>query len=81
VRLTVDLPLLGRERPIVDLADGTSTGTCRLAGLPWRRRIALHAAALDGAVPLWAHVERRVGFFDEAGWVLVAGPPPASDDD
>jgi hypothetical protein len=75
VRLTVDLPLLGRERPILDLADGTVAGTCRLTGPPFRRLAALRASALEGAAPLWAHVERRVGFFDEGGWVLVAGEP------
>ena len=49
---------------------------CRFAGPPWRRRIELRAAALAGAAPLWAHVERRVGFFDEGGWVRLAQPPP-----
>jgi len=73
VRLTADLPLLGRERPVVDLADGTAAGRCRLAGPPWRRRLTLDAAGLDEIGPLWAHVERRVGFFDEAGWVLLPG--------
>jgi LmbE family N-acetylglucosaminyl deacetylase len=73
VRLSVDLPLSGRGRAIVDLATGASAGACRCAGPPWRRRIALRTDALDGAAPVWAHVERRVGFFDEGGWVRLAG--------
>jgi LmbE family N-acetylglucosaminyl deacetylase len=73
LRLTVELPLLGRERPIVDIADGTVAGVCRLAGPPFGRRLALSAATLGGAAPLWAHVQRRVGFFDEGGWVLLGG--------
>jgi len=74
VRLTADLPALGRERPIVDLADGTAAGRCRLDGPPWRRHVVLEATGLDAVRPLWGHVERRIGFFDEAGWVLLAGP-------
>lgn len=75
LRLTAELAAVARERPVVDLADGTVAGTCRPVGPPWRRRIELRAAALDGATPLWAHVERRVGFFDEGGWVRLAQPP------
>jgi hypothetical protein len=78
LRLTAELPLLGRERPIVDTSDGTVAGACRLAGPPFRRRVALRAAALEGAAPLWVHVQRRVGFFDEGGWVLIAEQPAAA---
>jgi LmbE family N-acetylglucosaminyl deacetylase len=78
VRLAVEVPWLGRERAIVDLAGGGPAGVCRCAGPPWRRRISLRADTLDGAAPLWAYVERRVGFFDEGGWVRLAGPRPGS---
>jgi len=53
VRLTADLPALGRERPIVDLADGTAAGRCRLDGPPWRRHVVLEATGLDAIRPLW----------------------------
>jgi len=57
--------------------DGERLGQARLEARRDGGTVRLPRAILGDAQRLWAKVERRHGFFDEAGWMEIEPVPPA----
>jgi len=72
--LEVDLDWKRGAVPIKRLGDGAIAGQARLLGGRRGGAVILPRAALPAAERLYVKVERRFGFFDESGWLEIAGP-------
>ena len=68
VRLAVDLPATGRAAPVRDLRTGRPLGEAEFRGENGVGELRLPAELVPEGVRLFAKLERRHGFFDEAGW-------------
>ena len=73
VRLAVDVPARGGSAPVRDLLSGTVVAEAGFRGERGTGELLLPAALIPPGVRLFAKVERRVGFFDEAGWKELPG--------
>jgi len=68
VRLAVDLPDEGGPGEIRDLRTGMTLGVAQFCGKNGRGDLRVPVELVTKDVRLFAKVERRFGFFDEAGW-------------
>ncbi|OFV82158.1 MAG: hypothetical protein A2Y78_09980 [Acidobacteria bacterium RBG_13_68_16] len=68
VRLAVDLPDDGGVVKVRDLHTGRTLGDAEFCGKNGRGDLRLPVEAVPDGVRLFAKLERRFGFFDEAGW-------------
>ncbi len=73
VRLAMDVPARGGAVPVRDLRSGTVVAEASFRGEGGTGDLLLPAALIPPGVRLFAKVERRVGFFDEAGWKELPG--------
>jgi LmbE family N-acetylglucosaminyl deacetylase len=73
VRLAMDVPSRGGAVPIRDLRSGTVVAEASFRGEGGTGDVQLPAALIPADVRLFAKVERRRGFFDEAGWKELPG--------
>jgi hypothetical protein len=67
VRLTVDLPRYSGAAVVRDARSGVPVALARFAGRGGNGHLRLSSDLLPGA-RVFAKLERRYGFFDEAGW-------------
>lgn len=67
VRLTIALPRHPGRAPVCDARTGVRVASARFNGFGGDGHLRLDAGLLPGA-RVWAKLERRFGFFDEAGW-------------
>jgi hypothetical protein len=73
-RLAVQLPSRGGATAVVDLRSGHDVGRATFSGDRGRGELTLPASLLPAGERLFAKVERRFGFFDEAGWKGLGSP-------
>ena len=76
--LAVDLAWKRGTAPIRRASDGAVAGQARLLGRRRGGAVIVPRAALPPAERLYVKVERRFGFFDEAGWLQIGGPAAAA---
>ena len=69
------LPSFPRRVTVRDAASGTRLGSTRFSGHALAGTISLPENLLAGASRVFLKLERRFGFFDEAGWLEVAKEP------
>jgi LmbE family N-acetylglucosaminyl deacetylase len=70
-RLAVELPRRTAEVPVADAASGTVLAHTQVEGRRGRLVVHLPPTLLPTATEVFAKVERRFGFFDEAGWLPI----------
>ena len=68
VRLAVDLPDRGGAAAVRDLRTGKTLSDAEFRGEDGRGVLRLPVELVPEGIGLFAKVERRLGFFDEAGW-------------
>jgi LmbE family N-acetylglucosaminyl deacetylase len=68
VRLAVDLPKEAGAVKVRDLRTGITLAVAEFCGTKGRGDLRFPVELVPGDVRLFAKVERRFGFFDEAGW-------------
>jgi LmbE family N-acetylglucosaminyl deacetylase len=68
VRVTVELPDRDRDVPVRDPRSGAVVAEARFRGKDGLGDLLLPGALIPPGGRLFAKVERRFGFFDEAGW-------------
>jgi len=68
------LPAVSRGVTIRNARDGSPLAGARFSGSPWRGELVLPRSLLAGYCRLFVKLERRFGFFDEAGWLEVSLP-------
>jgi len=68
VRLAVDLPEEGGAVKVRDLRTGMTLGVAEFCGKNGRGDLRVPVELVPEDIRLFAKVERRFGFFDEAGW-------------
>ena len=66
------LPTFPRRVTVRDAASGTPLGLAHFSGHALKGGLSLPAVLLAGASRIFLKLERRFGFFDEAGWQEVA---------
>jgi LmbE family N-acetylglucosaminyl deacetylase len=75
VRLAVDLPARGGATTVRDARSGRTVGDAQFCGRGGYGTLRLPGETVPDGVRLFAKVEHRFGFFDEAGWKdLSPGP-------
>lgn len=78
-RLHTQVPSSPRAVAVLDLADGNTVGEARFAGGLRGGTLELPATLIPAGARVFAKIERRFGFFDEAGWrELVTESTPAA---
>jgi len=77
--LSCPLPAFSRRVPVTDAASRAPAGVARFAGGPFRGQLTLPGELIAGARRVFLKLERRFGFFDEAGWVELAPHEPAGE--
>ena len=78
VRLAVDVPARGGAVPVRDLCSCAVAAEATFRGAGGTGDLVVPAALIPPGVRLLAKVERRVGFFDEAGWKELPGASAGS---
>lgn len=71
LRLAIALPHAPGPAPVLDLQTGQACARALLRGVPLGGALTLPLAALNGHREVFAKIEHRFGFFDEAGWTYV----------
>ncbi|HVN75451.1 MAG TPA: PIG-L family deacetylase [Thermoanaerobaculaceae bacterium] len=74
VRLVVGLPASGGHTPVREPRTGRVLGEASFDGAGGTGTLTMPAGLAGTGGPLFAKVERRFGFFDEAGWKEIARP-------
>jgi hypothetical protein len=67
--LACSLPAFPRSVTLRDAVSGAPLAAGRFSGHAFAGTLALPAGILAGAARVFLKLERRVGFFDEAGWL------------
>ena len=78
VRLVVELPDRGGPAAVRDPRTGRPVGEAEFIGARGRGDLVLPADLVPPDTPLFAKVEHRFGFFDEAGWKAVGAASAAA---
>ncbi|MGE5235944.1 MAG: PIG-L deacetylase family protein [Acidobacteriota bacterium] len=72
--LAADLPVLSGSAPVITAGSSPRVGLAHYRGGPRRGAVRIEGAPVVGFEPLFVKVERRFGFFDEAGWAPLPLP-------
>jgi LmbE family N-acetylglucosaminyl deacetylase len=72
--LACPLPAFPRRLTVRDAASGTPLGEARYVGHALGGTLSLPGGLLAGATRVFVKLERRFGFFDEAGWLELPLP-------
>jgi LmbE family N-acetylglucosaminyl deacetylase len=73
--LGIPLPCFSGATDILPLSSGVTTERASFVGGPWGGELRLPANLFARARRVWVKLERRFGFFDEAGWLEISIPP------
>jgi len=78
IRLAIELPAKGGRAAVRSPRSGRTVGEAEFVGAAGRGEVAVPSDLVPPDARIFAKVERRFGFFDEAGWreVAVRGAGP-----
>jgi LmbE family N-acetylglucosaminyl deacetylase len=68
------LPHASGEIVLADVASGAEMAAAKITGTPRARELSVPLAVFREATSIFAKLERRFGFFDEAGWREIPVP-------
>jgi hypothetical protein len=75
--LAVAVPLVTGAAAVRQTPAAAAPAHAAFTGGPWGGELSFPAGLLAGAGRIWVKLERRFGFFDEAGWLELTLPDPA----